>query len=197
MENGNELFPVFFRLDQLNMLIVGGGLVGLEKVSAVYKNSPYAKVTLVAPDINPEITELAKTHPDLIIVKKEYEESDLLNKKLVIAATTIKPLNIRVASDARKNNILINVADTPALCDFYLSSIVSKGNLKIAISTNGKSPTFAKRIRELLEEVIPVNVDQMLDNLKEIRLKLEGDFDFKMKKLEEITSVFKNKKTDE
>ena len=197
MENGNELFPVFFRLDQLNMLIVGGGLVGLEKVSAVYKNSPYAKVTLVAPDINPEITELAKTHPDLIIVKKEYEESDLLNKNLVIAATTIKPLNIRVASDARKNNILINVADTPALCDFYLSSIVSKGNLKIAISTNGKSPTFAKRIRELLEEVIPVNVDQMLDNLKEIRLKLEGDFDFKMKKLEEITSVFKNKKTDE
>lgn len=189
-ETGNNLFPVFFRLDKLQVLVVGGGMIGLEKVNAIFNTSPYANVTLVAPDICQEIKALSEKY-NLTLVNREYQSSDLEGKDLVLAGTSIKELNQRVADDARKQRVLINVADTPDLCDFYLSSIVKKGDLKIAISTNGKSPTFAKRIRELLEEVLPDNINNILENLKQIREKMAGDFEYKVKKLDEITSVMK------
>jgi siroheme synthase-like protein len=79
------------------------------------------------------------------------------------------------------------VADTPALCDFYLGSIVQKGDLKIAISTNGKSPTLAKRIRAFLEDVIPADIQTSLEQLESLRKQLKGDFQEKIKQLNEIT----------
>ena len=192
MDQGNQLFPVFFRLDQFEILIIGGGYVALEKLTAIFLNSPNAIVTVVAIDFIEEILNFAKIHSQIKLITKKYDSTDLESKSLVIAATTIRSLNIEVASTAKTKNILINVADTPELCDFYLSSIVKKGDLKIAISTNGKSPTFAKRIRELLEEVIPDNIDAILDNLKQIQKKLKGDFDFKVKRMNEITTIIKN-----
>jgi len=188
---GNQLFPVFLRLDQLHMLVVGGGSVGYEKISAIFKNSDNAIVTLVAPEIREEIKEIAAQYPLLTLIQRDYHYNDLDGKDLVIAATNIPDLNKRVREDARRKKILINVADTPEICDFYLSSVVKKGDLKIAISTNGKSPTFAKRVREMLEEVLPDGIDTVLDNLRSIREKLKGDFEYKVKKLNEITSVFK------
>ena len=90
----------------------------------------------------------------------------------------------------RQRNLLINVADTPELCDFYLCSIVKKGDLKIGISTNGKSPTLAKRMRQYLTEALPDSeeIQLLLDNLKNVRDKLGGDFDYKVQKLNEITA---------
>jgi precorrin-2 dehydrogenase / sirohydrochlorin ferrochelatase len=195
-DKGNQLFPVFFRLDQLQILIVGGGKAGLEKVSLLFKNSDNANITLVAPEIKEEIKEIASRFPNLLLVQREYQTSDLEGKALVIAATSIKELNKRVKEEAKARKILTNVADTPELCDFYLSSVVKKGDLKIAISTNGKSPTFAKRMRELLEEVFPDNISDILDNLRTIREKLKGDLEYKMKKMNEITSVMKDKNKD-
>ena len=195
-DQGNQLFPVFFRLDQLQMLIVGGGNVALEKVSLLFKNSDNANVTLVAPEIREEIKEIASRYPNLHLIQREYQTSDLDGKSLVIAATSIKDLNSRIREEAAARKILINVADTPELCDFYLSSVVKKGDLKIAISTNGKSPTFAKRMRELLEDVLPENIQDILDNLRSIREKLKGDLEYKMKKMNEITSVMKDKNKD-
>jgi precorrin-2 dehydrogenase/sirohydrochlorin ferrochelatase len=88
---------------------------------------------------------------------------------------------------------LINVADTPELCDFYLGGVVTKGDLKIAISTNGKSPTLAKRIREMLEEAIPENINDLLENLNKLRKSLKGDFESKVEQLNEITKIWKSK----
>jgi siroheme synthase-like protein len=87
------------------------------------------------------------------------------------------------------------VADTPPLCDFYLGSIVQKGDLKIAISTNGKSPTLAKRIRAFLEDVIPEDIQTSLDQLEEARKTLKGDFQQKITQLNELTKnlIFKKK----
>jgi precorrin-2 dehydrogenase/sirohydrochlorin ferrochelatase len=195
MQNSeNQLFPVFFRLDQLQMLIVGGGNVALEKLSFLFKNSNNAHVTLVAPEIRDEIRELAQKYPALILIQREYRTSDLENMDLVIAATSIAELNEQVRKDAKAKRILINVADTPDSCDFYLGSVVKKGDLKIAVSTNGKSPTFAKRMRELLEDAIPDNISDTLDDLRQIRDNLKGDLAEKMKKLNEITSVMKKNK---
>jgi precorrin-2 dehydrogenase/sirohydrochlorin ferrochelatase len=191
---GNQLFPIFLRLDKLQMLIIGGGFVGLEKVSAIFKNSDNAQVTLLAPEIKQEIKDLALVYPNLKLIYKEYSIEDLDNKDIVIAATCLHDLNQQIMEDAKRKKILINVADTPDKCDFYMCSVVKKGDLKIGISTNGKSPTFAKRVRELLEETLPDSLEKVLDNLKEIRDQLKGDFEYKVNKLNEITSIFKNKK---
>jgi precorrin-2 dehydrogenase / sirohydrochlorin ferrochelatase len=195
MQNsGNQLFPIFLRLDQLQMLIVGGGNVALEKISFLFKNSENARVCLVALEIKEEIRKIAGKYPNLKLVQKAYEASDLEGMDLVIAATSLKELNEQIRQDAKRKKILINVADTPDSCDFYLGSVIKKGDLKIAVSTNGKSPTFAKRMRELLEDAIPDNISETLDELRQIRDNLKGDLAEKMKKLNEITSVMSKKK---
>lgn len=190
--DGNLLFPVFFRLDKLQLLIIGGGAVGLEKVEAIFKNSDNANVTLVAPEIRDEIKALSKKYSNLKLVYKPYDSQDLEGKDLIIVATNIATLNSQVYLEAKEKKIICNVADTPDNCDFYMCSVVKKGDLKIGISTNGKSPTFAKRMRELLDEVLPDSINTILDNLTKIREKLKGDFEYKVKKMDEITSVMKN-----
>src|SRR5690606_17113428 len=91
--------------------------------------------------------------------------------------------------EAKMQKKLINVADTPELCDFYLGSIVQKGNLKIAISTNGKSPTMAKRVKEVLNEAMPGELDEVISNLHTVRKKLNGNFEQKVKKLNALTKL--------
>ncbi|RYG09185.1 MAG: bifunctional precorrin-2 dehydrogenase/sirohydrochlorin ferrochelatase, partial [Chitinophagaceae bacterium] len=154
-EKGNELFPVFVKLNSLRTLLIGGGNVGLEKLGAILNNSRNADVTLVAESIHPEIEQLAIDFPSLKIKQKSFEADDLKDIDIVFAATNDNSLNETIRLVAHQKGLLINVADKPELCDFYLGSIVKKGDLKIAISTNGKSPTIAKRLKEILNEGIP------------------------------------------
>jgi uncharacterized membrane protein YfcA len=94
-----------------------------------------------------------------------------------------------VAREAKELGLLVNVADTPELCDFYLSSIVRKGSLKIAISTNGKSPTIAKRLKEEIGAMIPEEMETVLDNMQTIRKRMDGDFSEKVRQLNDLTAV--------
>ncbi len=190
---GNQLFPVFLKLEHLHVLIIGGGAIGLEKISAVLNNSPATRVTLVATNVLPEIIAFKKRFEKLTILEKSYEASDLDEKDLVIAATGDRELSIHIREEATKRKLLINVADTPDLCDFYLGSIVQKGDLKIAISTNGKSPTLAKRLKEVFNDALPEETQLTMDNLNKFRDHLKGDFANKVKQLNEITSVLINK----
>jgi precorrin-2 dehydrogenase/sirohydrochlorin ferrochelatase len=184
----NNLFPVFLKLESLDMLIVGGGHVGLEKLSAVLKNSPTAKVTLVARTIQKSIWELASDFPNVKLFERNFKLWDLWDKDLVLLATDNRSLHESIRKFARTRRLLINVADTPDLCDFYLGSVVTRGNLKIGVSTNGKSPTIAKRIREYLEEALPEDTNELLNNMSRIREKISGDFSHKVKVLNEVTS---------
>lgn len=184
----NTLFPIFVKLDKINTLVVGGGNVGLEKLEALLANSPEAKIELVAPVIKDEIIALKSEHPNLILNFRNFEWDDLNDKDLVICATDNRMLHKNIYLIAKRRKILINVADTPELCDFYLSSIVKKGDLKIAISTNGKSPTFAKRLKETLNEALSGdNINELLESLGKFRDKLKGDFSEKVKALNELT----------
>ena len=189
-ENNNPLYPVFFKLHKLKMLIVGAGEVGFEKMFFILKSSPDAVITVVAPDINPEITDLLEKMSDhkVTIIQKPFEAKDIDGHDLIVAATNIRALNHEVHHIAKEKGKLINVADTPDLCDFYLGSIVTRGNLKVAISTNGQSPTLAKRFRQVLEEILPQETNQLLSNLKQIRDQLKGGFTVKVKQLNDITS---------
>ncbi len=173
------------------MLIVGGGYVGLEKLQALTANSPEATITIVAPQIRTEIIDIAAQNHCISLIYDSYHSDFLKTADLVLAATNFKEINAQIYSDCQARKIWVNVADTPDYCDFYLSSVVRKGDLKIAISTNGKSPTLAKRIRALLEEIIPDSIQETLDNLQAIRNKLKGDFESKIKKLNEITEILK------
>ena len=183
----NELFPVFFKLNQLRILIVGGGYVGMEKLEAVLSNSPRALVKLVAITISYEIKQLAVSYPNLTLVEKPYDSSVFEDVDIAIVAINEPLISSEIARDARIKKILVNVADKPALCDFYLGSVVKKGNLKIAISTNGQSPTIAKRLKEVLNDAIPDEMNSLLDNMKNIRSKIKGDFAEKVRQLNEIT----------
>lgn len=185
----NNLYPVFLQLKHLRVLVVGGGHVGEEKLNFLLKSCPDAQVTLVALEISDSIKKMAAGFGGLRLQQKAFETEDLIAKDLVIAATNDAALNRRVKEAAQDTGILANIADTPDLCDFYLGSIVNKGDLKIAISTNGKSPTIAKRLKELLNEAIPAEMETVLDNMQVIRAKMNGNFTEKVRKLDEITGL--------
>lgn len=196
-EERNNLFPIFLKLEELHTLIVGGGNVGLEKISGLLKSSPSARITVVAEKISDEIRNLATQSKYIFLNERSFRIRDLQNKDLVILATDDKALHERIRLQARKKRILVNVADTPDLCDFYLGSVVTKGNLKIGISTNGKSPTIAKRMREYFEEVLPDNTNQLLDNMQKIRDRVKGDFRRKVDVLNEVTASWLGKSSSD
>ncbi|UII29163.1 bifunctional precorrin-2 dehydrogenase/sirohydrochlorin ferrochelatase [Fulvivirga maritima] len=184
----NQLFPIFLKINQIRTLIVGGGAVGLEKLGALLKNNPEPWVKLVATDICDEIKEIAKSKKNIELVERPFIPEDLEGDiQLLVLATDIRETNKEIYQLAKAKGILTNVADTPDLCDFYLGSTVTKGDLKIGISTNGKSPTFAKRFREVLEEILPDETDNLIQNLHAIRNKLNVGFAEKVKILNERT----------
>lgn len=186
---GNPLFPVFLKLNALHTVVIGAGNVGLEKLSAIYHNSSEARVTVIALSVLPEVYDLAAEHAGLTILEKAFTDDDLDTADVVIAATNDGKLNNFIRQSAHDRKLLINVADKPELCDFYLGSIVQKGDLKIAISTNGKSPTIAKRLKDVLNEGLPDELDITLQQMSVLRNSLTGDFTSKVKKLNKVTAV--------
>lgn len=193
MEERNELYPVFLKVNKLNILIIGGGEVGHEKLHFLLKSSPKARVEMIATWYLPKTEELAGKH-GIKMTKGRYKSKYLKKRHFVIAATNDEKLNKKVYDHAKKRYLLANIADTPELCDFYMGGIVNKGHVKIAISTNGKSPTAAKRLREFFEEVIPENVNDMVENLNEYRKSIKGDFEDKVNQMNTITEALKVKK---
>lgn len=190
VDEGNTLFPVFLKLESLKLLIIGGGNVALEKLNAVLQNSPATKIHLVGITINEAITSLAYTRAGQITVEqRSYTIDDINDADLIIAAVNNIETSRRIRTDAHVKGKLVNVADKPELCDFYLSSVVSKGSLKIAISTNGKSPTIAKRLKEVINTMIPDEMEGVLQNMQSIRNDSTGSFSDKVKKLNDITKI--------
>ena len=188
MRELNELYPIFLKACKLEFLIVGGGYVALEKLDFLFKSSPNAKVTLVAPFFRPETKKFIEGK-DVKIIERKFCLWDLRKKNIVIATTDAPAINQKVRKACNRRRILVNVADTPDLCDFYMGGIVTKGNLKIGISTNGKSPTMAKRIRQFLEELLPDEIDDLLTTLREYRTTLKADFEEKVIEMNERTKL--------
>lgn len=196
-DTGNELFPVFLKLNQLHVLLVGAGNIGLEKLEAILNNSPEVQITIVSREVSEEVVKLVSDYPKITVFQREYHPDDLSDKDLVVVATNNPGLNEIIRADSKVRRILINVADKPALCDFYLGSIVKKGNLKLGISTNGKSPTVAKRLKEVLQEGLPDDLDQTLSQMNNLRNSLIGDFAYKVKQLNKATAVLVTPATEQ
>ncbi|MDR2229293.1 MAG: TSUP family transporter [Flavobacteriaceae bacterium] len=189
----NSLYPIFVKLESLSLLVIGGGKIALEKLNSVLVNAPKTPVKLVAKEIIPEVWALQQEYKNLVLEQRAYTYADFDTADLVIAAVNDLVVAEQIRNDAHVKGVLVNIADKPELCDFYLGSIVRKGELKIAISTNGKSPTIAKRLREILTETIPDEVDEVLDNMQNIRQQLKGDFDYKVQELNRLTTEYLSK----
>jgi uncharacterized protein len=191
----NTLFPVFLKTETAHFLIVGGGNIGLEKTETLLKQNPEINITIVGTIIYPFLREVIEKHPNIKSYERPFETADIDGKDFVIIGTDNPAINKEIRELAREKGIKVNAADQPALCDFYLGSIIQKGYLKIAISTNGKSPVLARRMREYFEEAIPDNLDETIENLNAFRNQHKGNFQEKLADLNKATKRLSAKKS--
>lgn len=194
MKKNNELFPIFLKTNELSVLIIGGGAVALEKLTAILTNSPTAKITVVAQEFSSSFIDFTDVYDTVELYKDSFNSDYLENQQLVVAAVNDTDTAGVIRQAAHEKGLLFNAADKPELCDFYLGSVVTKGNLKIGISTNGKSPTLAKRLREVLQEELPHELNDSLEQLNKFRTHLKGDFRKKVLKLNTLTASLNRKK---
>jgi siroheme synthase-like protein len=143
------LFPAFLKLDNRPVLVVGGGAIASSKIPALLDAG--ARVTVVAPKLNCDLAERVRNR-QIEWLPKPFEPDDLNGKFLVVAATALHDVNESVFQEAETRHVLCNAVDDIDHCHFYYGSIVQRGDLQIAISTNGKSPALSQRLRKELEQ---------------------------------------------
>jgi uroporphyrin-III C-methyltransferase / precorrin-2 dehydrogenase / sirohydrochlorin ferrochelatase len=161
-----SLLPIFVNLENRRVLLVGAGNVALEKIGTLLKTGPQLRV--VAPRVLPEVHRLAK-EGKLELVERAFEPEDIEGSFLVITATDSPDVNRVVYREAVARNIPCNSVDDIPNCDFFFGSIVSRGNLQIAISTAGESPAVAQRLRREIDEQLPQDFGEWLARLGELR----------------------------
>jgi precorrin-2 dehydrogenase/sirohydrochlorin ferrochelatase len=161
-----KLYPAFLIMRDKACVVVGGGRVATRKVRVLL--SAKALVTVISPVLHPELQAL---HTEQLIryVPGEYAIEYLACARLVFAATDNADVNARVALDARRLGLWVNVADNPALSDFYVPATIHRQHLTLAISTAGESPAFARYVRELLENALSEALGQTLEMVAEAR----------------------------
>lgn len=191
----NPLFPVFLKTENRHFLLVGAGNVGLEKTLTLLRQNPETKITIVAETFHPDFVSLLQKHPQLQGIERSFEPHDLAGIDFLILATGDRVLNAAIKSAANQRSILVNAADQPELCDFYLGAIVNKGSLKIAISTNGQSPVMARRLKEYFAAVIPDDIEEHIADLNVIRKEHTGDLKEKLEQLNALTAPLSGKKS--
>jgi precorrin-2 dehydrogenase / sirohydrochlorin ferrochelatase len=161
-----KYYPVFLNLKDREVLLVGAGVIGLQKIQGLLDSE--ARIHVVSPEALQDIEQLAKENR-LRWDRRTYMPSDLDGKSLVIAATDDPELQKRIASEARARGIWVNIVDVPPLCDFIAPAIVNQGDIQIAISTGGAAPALAKFIRKKLEPMIGPEYAQLVRMVQSLR----------------------------
>jgi len=162
-------YPIHLDIQNKNCLVVGGGGVGTRKVQTLLKCG--ANVTVVSPEISDRLQDLAESER-LTLKPRPYRTEDIEGVFLVIGASDDETLNRRISSDAERRNTLCNIADRPEKCNFILPSIVRRDDLVITISTSGRSPALAKKLRKKLERRFGPEYGDFLKLMGAIRSKL-------------------------
>ena len=164
-----EMLPMFLKLEGKPCLVVGAGNIAAPKIASLLRAA--GKVTVVAPRATAEI-ELQAATGQVQWHAREFVETDLDGIFLVITGTDKQPVNHAVAVAARARGILVNSVDDPPDCDFFYPSVVRRGDLQIAISTAGKSPALAQRLREEIDAILGEDTGDWLDRLGETRMRI-------------------------
>lgn len=162
-------YPAFIDLKEKECLVVGGGQVAERKVRALLGAG--ARVTVVSPAVTKGLQRL-NAQGRIRQLSRDYQSGDLRNAFLVVACTSFRQVNQEVAKEAKKRRMLVNVVDDPRWCNFIVPSVARRGDLTIAISTGGKSPALARKIREELQAKFGPEYGAMLKLLGAVRRKL-------------------------
>jgi len=160
-------YPVFLDLEGKSVLVVGGGKVAQRKVETLLECG--AIVQLVARELTPVLEKLKAQHK-VTHLALEFQEGQLKDVFMVIAATDDAGLNQKVSKAARDKGLLANAVDQPADCNFIVPSVLRRGGLQIAVSTSGQSPVLAKKIREALEQEFGEEYELLINLMGWIRL---------------------------
>lgn len=182
----NTLLPVFLNLRHRPALVVGGGPVAVQKIGVMLEAG--AVVTVIAEELAGSIALLAEAGK-LTVDRRPYRKGDADSYDVVIGATDDPVVQRRIFEDAREKNIPVNIVDTPDLCTFFLSSVFQSGDLKIAVSTNGKSPTLGKIIRDAIAGQFARGYPEILETVGDLRpdvLRTLPDFASRKKLYEEL-----------
>jgi len=167
-----SLFPIFLKLSGRACLVVGAGRIALSKIESLIHAG--ANVHVLAPKALPEIQRLAREGA-VRWTQRKYEVGDASGAFLVIAATDIAEINHSVYREAFHLGILCNVVDDPPYCDFYFPSVVQRGPLQIAISTEGESPAVAHRLRRELDAALPADLGPWLQEMGRLRREVRAE----------------------
>ena len=181
-----NLFPMFMKLAGRQCLVVGAGKIGEPKIAGLLDTG--ARVRVVALDASPAVREWARAG-QIELELRGFSSDDLEGAFLAVVATNSRTLNERVYHEARRRGVLCNVVDVPDLCDFYYPAVVRRGDLQIAVSTAGQSPSLAQKIRQQLEKQFGPAYAAWVAELGETRkLILASDLD-KERKLDLLHSL--------
>lgn len=181
-----NLFPMFLKLEGRQCLVVGSGRVGEPKIEGLLETG--ARIRVVSLDASPAVREWARTGK-LELELRSFSDDDLNGAFLAVVATNSRTLNERIYREAQRRGVLCNVVDVPDLCDFYYPAVVNRGDLQIAVSTAGKSPSLAQKIRQQLEKQFGLGYAAWVAELGETRrLILASDLD-KERKLDLLHSL--------
>ncbi len=190
-------FPFYIDIENKKCVVVGGGVVALRKIEKILPFKP--KITVVAPEICNEITEI----DGLEIHKRKFLDSDINDAFTVIAATDNNELNAYIFKLCQEKNILINTVDDKEKCGFIFPALVKKENVTIGISTEGKSPIYARFLREKIENALDENVDRAINILSSVRNLIKREIDTEEKRKLAFEQILKlcitdiNKVSDE
>ena len=147
----NNLLPIFLEPEELNLLVVGGKEISVDKLNSLIQSASDVSITIVAESISDEVRELASPLAKIIFVEKVFEASDLSGQNLVIATSDDEVLNESIKKEALSRNIFVHVSGNTALSDFQLSNVLNRDGVKIAIHANGQSDVLAKQINKFLD----------------------------------------------
>ncbi|MBD3374419.1 bifunctional precorrin-2 dehydrogenase/sirohydrochlorin ferrochelatase [candidate division KSB1 bacterium] len=189
----SALYPVYIKLEHQPCLVVGGGRVAERKVERLLKSG--AEVTVVSPDLTPELEKWAM-EKKITWIARPFQTDDAKTAFLTIAATDDETINRLVESKVRAMKRLINVVDVPDQCNFYVPSIVERGDLMIAISTNGKSPALARYLKEKIYTWLPKDIDRDLEQLgqdREEQKKSTPDIELRKQRAEQLAQKIINR----
>lgn len=181
-----SLFPMFVKLEGKRVLVVGAGKVGEPKIAGLLETG--ARIRVVSLDASPAVREWGRSG-QIQLELRSFHPADLNGVFLAVVATSSRTLNEFAYHEAQQRGVLCNVVDVPDLCDFYYPSVVRRGDLQIAVSTAGKSPSLAQKIRQQLEKQFGPGYSEWVAELGETRqLILASDLD-KERKLDLLHSL--------
>ncbi len=167
-------YPIYLNLKGKKCVVVGGGSVAERKVLSLIDCE--ARVVVISPNLI-ELLEELKSKGKIEHIEREYKEGDLEGAFVVIGATDSPSVNRAIYKEASALNLLVNIVDVPKICNFIVPSIVRRGDLTISISTSGKAPALAKKIRLELEEIFGQEYETYLNLLEEVREKIKQKYE--------------------